>query len=95
MASAEMIDIAQTLEQIGRDASLQEQERREAVAIERALAKMASGSFGICEDCSEEIPAKRLMVVPSARLCAQCQTFQEKQSSRTIRAPRAAGDLAS
>lgn len=79
----EIIDIAQTLEQIGRDTSLQEAERRELLAIERALGKMATGNFGICEDCAEEIPAKRLMVLPEARLCAQCQAFEERQNSRS------------
>jgi DnaK suppressor protein len=79
---AEIIDMAQALEQIGRDASLQEAERRELIAIEKALAKMATGSFGVCEDCGEEIPSKRLMVVPEARLCANCQTIEERQNAR-------------
>lgn len=82
-AQAEIIDIAQTLEQIGRDTSLQEVERRELIAIEKALAKMATGSFGICEDCGEEIPSKRLMVLPEARLCAHCQTYEERQNARS------------
>lgn len=82
-AHAEIIDIAQTLEQIGRDTSLQEAERRELLAIEKALAKMATGSFGVCEECAEEIPSKRLMVLPEARLCANCQAFEERQSART------------
>jgi DnaK suppressor protein len=85
----ELIDVAQSLEQLGRDASLAEAERRELLAIERALAKMATGSFGICEDCSEEIPSKRLLVLPAARLCANCQAFEEKQNSR-LRSFRAA-----
>ena len=80
---AEIIDIAQNLEQIDRDASLAEQERRELLAIERALAKMATGNFGVCEDCGENIPPKRLMVLPEARLCANCQAYEEKQSART------------
>jgi DnaK suppressor protein len=79
---AEVIDIAQSLEQIDRDQSLMEQGRREALAIERALAKIASSSFGICEDCGEEIPPKRLMIVPEARLCANCQAYEERQASR-------------
>ncbi len=82
VAHAEIIDIAQTLEQIGRDTSLQEAERRELLAIERALAKMATGNFGICEECGEEIPSKRLIVLPEARLCANCQAFEEKQNAR-------------
>jgi DnaK suppressor protein len=80
---AEIIDIAQTLEQLGRDASLAEQERRELLAIERALSKMSTGSFGVCEDCGEDIPSRRLMVLPEARLCANCQTFEERQNART------------
>jgi RNA polymerase-binding protein DksA len=80
---AEIIDIAQSLEQLGRDASLAEQERRELLAIERALSKMATGSFGVCEDCGEDIPPRRLMVLPEARLCAICQTFEERQNART------------
>lgn len=80
---AEIIDIAQTLEQLGRDASLAEQERRELLAIEKALSKMATGSFGVCEDCGEDIPSRRLMVLPEARLCANCQTYEERQNART------------
>jgi DnaK suppressor protein len=80
--SAEIIDIAQALEQLGRDTSLKEAERRELLAVEKALAKMATGSFGICEDCGEEIPQKRLMVLPEARLCAHCQAYEERQASR-------------
>lgn len=83
MPQAEIIDIAQSLEQMDRDSSLAEQERRELVAIERALAKMATGSFGVCEECSETIPFRRLMVIPQARLCANCQAYEERQNSRT------------
>jgi DnaK suppressor protein len=80
---AEIIDIAQSVEQIGRDASLKEVERKELAAIERALAKMSTGNFGVCEECNEEISAKRLMVLPEARLCAHCQTYEERQNQRT------------
>lgn len=88
LPQAEMIDMAQSLEQIGRDTSLKEQERRELLAIERALAKLSSGGFGTCEDCGEEIPSKRLLVLPEARLCAHCQTFEERQNAR-MRTPGA------
>lgn len=82
-AQAEIIDIAQALEQIDRDTSLAEQERRDLAAIERALGKLALGSFGICEGCDEEIPHKRLLIVPEARFCAKCQAYEEKVQSRT------------
>jgi len=79
----EIIDIAQSLEQFDRESSLAEQERRELAAIERALAKMATGKFGICEECGDDIPSRRLLVLPEARLCAKCQTVEERQQWRT------------
>lgn len=79
---AEIIDIAQAFEQLDREKSIAEQERRELMAVDRALAKMATGTFGICESCEEEIPLKRLLVLPEARLCARCQELEEHQQGR-------------
>ena len=79
---SEFVDIAQTLEQLGRDTSLAEQDRKEWISIQRALNKMSQGSFGICEECDEEIPRKRLLVLPEARYCADCQAIQERQSAK-------------
>lgn len=87
-AGAEIIDIAQNLEQQERETSLQEQERRELSSVERALAKIATGTFGVCEDCEEEIPSRRLLVLPEARLCARCQAIEERERSRHSRGIR-------
>ncbi len=38
----------------------------------KALAKMKTGKYGICEKCQKEIPLERLMINPSARTCAHC-----------------------
>jgi len=81
-SQAEMIDIAQSLEQIGRNASIQEQELRELEAIDYALSKISSSGFGVCEHCEEEIPMKRLLAVPEARLCTRCQAVREREQSR-------------
>ncbi len=79
---AEIIDLAQAQEETDREASLAEQERRELMNIDRALARMATGTYGFCEECNEEIPAKRLIAIPHARLCARCQTLEEKHQGR-------------
>lgn len=50
-------------------------------AVERALAKMATGKFGTCERCKEDFPFKSLLAQPEARLCARCQATQEAQES--------------
>jgi DnaK suppressor protein len=43
--------------------------------ITRATDRLASDpeSFGLCDDCEEEIPVGRLEAMPYATLCAACQ----------------------
>jgi DnaK suppressor protein len=38
-----------------------------------ALRRVREGTFGICEECEEEIHPKRLLAIPWASLCLQCQ----------------------
>ena len=37
--------------------------------IDRALAKIAAGTYGLCEKCGREIPRARLKALPHAPLC--------------------------
>lgn len=46
--------------------------------IEKALRKIEDGSFGICEDCGEEISIKRLEARPETTLCIRCKEDQER-----------------
>jgi DnaK suppressor protein len=48
---------------------------RELADIDRALRKLRDepADFGVCEDCGDDIAAKRLEVMPFARFCAECQ----------------------
>lgn len=39
---------------------------------ERALEKLADGSFGTCDRCGGEIAAGRLRVAPASPLCIDC-----------------------
>jgi DnaK suppressor protein len=43
-----------------------------------ALRRIVDGTFGICEDCEEEISAKRLFAVPWASLCVVCQEARDR-----------------
>jgi DnaK suppressor protein len=47
--------------------------------IDRALHKLADApdEFGMCEECEEEIGAKRLAAVPYATLCLACQAKRD------------------
>lgn len=81
-SQAEMVDVAQSLEHQSRSSSLKEQELRELQAVDRALRKLSIRQYGVCEDCEEEIPDKRLLAVPETSFCARCQTVRERESSR-------------
>lgn len=45
--------------------------------IEHALEKIRNDSFGLCEECGEEIGAKRLEARPETNLCIKCKEEQE------------------
>lgn len=40
--------------------------------LQRALAKMDEGSYGVCDRCGSEIAHERLLVIPAAVQCAAC-----------------------
>jgi DnaK suppressor protein len=56
------------------DLVLSAQARAAAVEIDRALAKIESGSYGLCEQCGELIPDARLQALPQAALCVACKS---------------------
>jgi RNA polymerase-binding transcription factor DksA len=46
--------------------------RRKLADIEDALARLAAGRFGSCEQCGSPVPAGLLNAVPETRYCARC-----------------------
>ncbi|MCG2713705.1 MAG: TraR/DksA family transcriptional regulator [Candidatus Omnitrophica bacterium] len=54
-------------------------ERQSLYELEDALKRIEDGSFGICDDCKNNISKIRLKAVPSARLCIKCQKKREKK----------------
>jgi DnaK suppressor protein len=52
---------------------LAELEARELSQIERALARMKQGSYGLCEGCQAKIPVARLNALPYSTTCVTCQ----------------------
>lgn len=58
--------------------------RRKLADVEEALARLASGGFGRCEQCRAAIPDELLTVVPETRYCPRCAAAASPR-------PRAAG----
>jgi DnaK suppressor protein len=46
--------------------------------IERALKRVAGGSYGYCEGCGHEISPVRLKAIPWARYCLVCQELRSR-----------------
>jgi RNA polymerase-binding transcription factor DksA len=63
-----MKELDETTEQI-----LEEDERR----IAEARRELEKGTYGICVDCGEEIPAERLEAVPETIRCVKDQSIYE------------------
>jgi DnaK suppressor protein len=47
--------------------------------IREALGRLEQGTFGICEECGEEIPLRRLRARPVTTLCIECKEEQEAE----------------
>ena len=60
------------------DLLLQERELTRLEGIEIALNRIESDDFGYCDECGEEISKKRLLAVPLARMCINCQSNIER-----------------
>ena len=46
--------------------------------IDDALARIESGTYGVCEICEEDISVKRLEARPVTTMCIRCKEEQEK-----------------
>lgn len=50
--------------------------------IEAALLRQATGSYGMCGDCGEDIGYQRLSAYPVAQRCVACQGRYEQSHAR-------------
>ena len=46
--------------------------------LDEAIRKLSEGTYGICEDCGDEISEKRLNILPYAIYCIDCKEKREK-----------------
>ena len=52
---------------------LETQLEQQLMLINKALKKIKDKSYGACVACSKKIPKKRLLTVPEAESCIECQ----------------------
>ena len=56
---------------------LDEREKREIEAIDLALTRIETGSYGRCQGCGKDILAARLQALPTATTCLTCGEARE------------------
>jgi DnaK suppressor protein len=61
---------------------LAELDSRELTQIDRALARLKQGIYGVCEGCHGKIPVGRLNALPYTTLCIECQREMEQYPDR-------------
>jgi RNA polymerase-binding protein DksA len=54
-------------------------ERDKLAQIDRALARIDDGTYGVCESCGNPIGKMRLMAFPRATLCLTCKQREERR----------------
>lgn len=67
--------VAEMLMELNLNSSRRETD--ELADVEAALARVRSGRYGACIDCSAEIHRDRLLAYPAAKRCINCQTQHE------------------
>jgi DnaK suppressor protein len=58
---------------------IRDRERKLIGKIKEALERIEQGTYGICEDCGEEISTERLKARPVTTLCIDCKKRQETE----------------
>lgn len=58
-----------------------ERESKQLQNARAALRRIHDGTFGICEECDEQISLKRLSAIPWASLCLFCQEACDRRDA--------------
>jgi DnaK suppressor protein len=75
---ADMTDLASFESDRNFELRIRDRERKLILKMHESIRKIDDGTYGICENCDEEISEERLIARPVSTLCIQCKTKQEK-----------------
>jgi DnaK suppressor protein len=93
--SPDQIDEVQRASERDLAISNMDRESKELRNARAALRRIREGTFGLCEECEEDIHPKRLAAIPWASLCIVCQEAQDRNRQKMqIRADNGMRDAA-
>ena len=52
---------------------------QELTEVSAARRRLDNGSYGLCQTCGEPIGAARLLALPAAAFCTDCQALHERE----------------
>lgn len=58
---------------------VKDRERRLISKVQEAIVRIDDGTFGVCDQCGEEISEKRLEARPVTTSCIECKKEEEEQ----------------
>ena len=76
--ASDQADDADALSEAERNRALTTHTQRLLTQVDEALARMDAGTYGICTNCGRPIAPARLMALPWATLCIDCQGKSER-----------------
>jgi DnaK suppressor protein len=71
--------------------TIRDRDRKIIENIRAMLTRIDEGLFGLCDDCGETLPTKRILAAPLSRLCKHCQEKienMEKQKNKKTYLPK-------
>jgi DnaK suppressor protein len=89
---SEAVDTAQVVEERENETQLLDWLVQRSVGLREALHRIDDGTYGVCESCDQFIHPERLLALPEAPLCVDCQNASEaRHRSHAARSPVTAG----
>ena len=76
--ASDQADDADALSQAERNRAISPHTQRLLTQVQEALERMDAGTYGQCAHCGKPIPAARLMALPYAAFCIDCQAKNER-----------------
>ena len=81
LGPADELDSARTTAEVETHAGLIARAEEKLRDLDEAVARLDAGKYGRCLDCGEVIPIKRLMAIPFAAYCIDCQQKRNRAKS--------------
>lgn len=72
-------DIASEMFERAKDVGLRDADKIRLQDIDRALAAIENGTYGVCSHCHQPIPGERLEAFPLTTMCIECKRQDERE----------------